>query len=797
MLAWLLMWPAGAGFAQQTLPDYDRARQFVPQNIEQQPFSYTIKPNYINNGTDFWYEFKTSDGTNWYLVEPARKSKQPLFDVDEMAAQLTVLTGDPYDGKHLPLKGLRLSERGDSVLFEVKTDQFVYNRKLNQLSKEAPGKKNGARDWGNVAPDKSLVIYGKNYDLYCVSLPDYEKLKANPNDSTVQETRLTTTGQKDFSFAMQERNVISDGGPQKTDSTKRTRAMGYWSPDSKYFVQTVTDQRPIKDLWVINSIAEPRPTLETYKYQLPGEPGATTHLYVFEPATKQQKLIKTEAFKDQTLSVVSGKSGRRDWSQMASENTWQGDKNRFYLSRMSRDMKRYDLCSYTFGDDSIVPVIQERLNTYIDTRPVAVTSDGNDLILWSERDGWAHLYRYDKNGNMKNRITKGAWHVDQIAAVDEAGKVIYFMANGKEADDTTPYYEHMYRVNFDGSGLQLLTPGDYFHLCHIDNKKQYIVDNYSRVNTVPEICLYDTNGKKVMHLETADMSSLFKLGYQFPEPFQAKAADGITDLYGIIYKPFDFDSTKVYPVINYVYPGPQQEGTYFRYIQMNPRTDRLAQAGFIVVACGHRGGHPSRSKWYHNYGYNNLRDYPMADHKTVIEQLCTQRPYMDVNKVGIHGHSGGGFMSTAAVLLYPDFFKVAVSCAGNHDNNIYNRGWSERHHGVTEKTNDQGETIFDIKVPVNQELAANLKGHLLLIHGDVDNNVHPANSTRVVNELIKAGKRFDMLYIPGKQHHFDDYNEYFYWKMVDYFSEHLKGESEKSIDIKGLQLGNWFQGYQD
>ena len=165
---------------------------------------------------------------------------------------------------------------------------------------------------------------------------------------------------------------------------------------------------------------------------------------------------------------------------------------------------------------------------------------------------------------MKNRITKGAWHVDQIAAIDEAAKVIYFMANGKEADDTTPYYEHMYRVNFDGSGLQLLTPGDYFHLCHIDNKKQYIVDNYSRVNTVPEICLYDTNGKKVMHLETADMSSLFKLGYQFPEPFQAKAADGITDLYGIIYKPFDFDSTKVYPVINYVYPGPQQEGTYFR-----------------------------------------------------------------------------------------------------------------------------------------------------------------------------------------------------------------------------------------
>jgi dipeptidyl aminopeptidase/acylaminoacyl peptidase len=300
-----------------------------------------------------------------------------------------------------------------------------------------------------------------------------------------------------------------------------------------------------------------------------------------------------------------------------------------------------------------------------------------------------------------------------------------------------------------------------------------------------------------MTLEESDFSQLLLAGYRFPEPFKVKAADGVTDLYGLMYKPFNFDSTKVYPIVDYVYPGPQQEGTYFRYIPMNPRTDRLAQAGFVVISVGHRGGHPARSKWYHNYGYGNLRDYPLADHKAAIEQLCDRHPYMDVNRVGIHGHSGGGFMSTAAMLVYPDFFKVAVSCAGNHDNNLYNHGWSEKHHGVKEITDSEGNTRFDVKVPANQDLAKNLKGHLLLIHAEIDNNVHPANTIVVANELIKAGKRFDMLIIPNQRHHFENYNEYFYWRMVDYFSEHLRGKRETGIDIKDLKLGNWFQGYQE
>ena len=461
---------------------------------------------------------------------------------------------------------------------------------------------------------------------------------------------------------------------------------------------------------------------------------------------------------------------------------WQGDNHRFFLTRSSRDLHRIDICSYTLGQDSIVPVIEERMNTYQETRPLFTFGNGKELVHWSERDGWAHLYLYNDKGELKNRITKGPWHVDGIVKVDEATRTIYFVANGREKGEH-PYHEHLYRVNADGSGLRQLTAGDYFHEVAVDDNCHYFVDNFSRVNTVPCADLMTADGRKVMTLQESDFSQLRAAGYQFPEIFTVKAADGVTDLYGVMYKPYNFDSTKVYPIVDYVYPGPQVEAVYYPFTRMSPRTDRLAQAGFIVISVGQRGGHPSRSKWYHNYGYGNMRDYPLADHKAAVEQLAARHPFIDIDRVGIHGHSGGGFMSTAAICQYPDFYKAAVSCAGNHDNRIYNRWWSETHHGVKEEVTEKGDTIFSYKIATNPEIVKNLKGHLLLIHGDIDNNVHPANSIRVVNALIKAGKRFDMLLLPGQRHGFGDMNEYFYWRLVDYFSEHLKGRKESSVDI--------------
>jgi dipeptidyl aminopeptidase/acylaminoacyl peptidase len=301
---------------------------------------------------------------------------------------------------------------------------------------------------------------------------------------------------------------------------------------------------------------------------------------------------------------------------------------------------------------------------------------------------------------------------------------------------------------------------------------------------VPASVLYNAEGKKVMDLETADLSSLMATGYKFPETFKVKADDGITDLYGVMYKPFDFDSTKKYPIIEYVYPGPQTEAVNKAFAKGMDRIDRLAQMGFVVVTIGNRGGHPARSKWYHNYGYGNLRDYGLADKKAAVEQLADRFKFIDIHRVGIHGHSGGGFMSTAAMLVYPNFFKVAVSSAGNHDNSVYNRWWSEQHHGVKEVIGDKGDTSFLYSIEKNPDLAKNLKGHLMLSHGDIDNNVHPSNTIRMANALIKANKRFDLVILPGQRHGYGDMTEYFFWRQADYFAEHLLGDKTSRTETE-------------
>jgi dipeptidyl aminopeptidase/acylaminoacyl peptidase len=287
-----------------------------------------------------------------------------------------------------------------------------------------------------------------------------------------------------------------------------------------------------------------------------------------------------------------------------------------------------------------------------------------------------------------------------------------------------------------------------------------------------------------MNLEDADLSALFDSGYKFPQPFKSKADDGITDLYGVMYKPFDFDDEKKYPLLEYVYPGPQTEAVNKSFsVRMN-RLDRMAQLGFVVITLGNRGGHPHRSKWYHNYGYGNLRDYGLADKKYVAERLADKYNFIDIDRVGIYGHSGGGFMSTAAILVYPDFFKVAYSQAGNHDNSMYNSWWSETHHGVKEEIDEKGIASYIYEIENNQSLAKNLKGKLFLVTGDMDNNVHPGATTRVVNALIKANKRFDMMILPTQRHGFGDMSEYNFWLRADHFSKHLLGIENYKVDMK-------------
>ncbi|MDF9830941.1 DPP IV N-terminal domain-containing protein [Parabacteroides sp. PF5-6] len=784
----------------ERLPGYTQAERFADGKLSTMLFSTSVDPHWFQKGNHFWYEYKTSEGNVWYVVDPTARTKRPLFDLDKLAAELTEIVKDPYTAQQLPIRKLEAQEDGRSFTFQITSSKdapkdttdkskkrekeiffFSYDYPTQKLTHLKDKKKDPEHpDWASVSPDGKTVVYAKDLNLYRMSREDYEKLKKDDKDSTVTEIQLTTMGVKDFGFG-QPRTLLN------TDTLcngKRRYAGGIvWSPDSRHFATTLTDSRAVKELWVIDVTANPRPTLESYKYQMPGEKESPIqHLYLFDLNNDTYKEINTAAFKDQTIQLARQPRLQKQRDMKDQPSCWLGDNNRFFLTRLSRDLHRVDICSYTLGEDTIRPVIEERMNTYIEVRPLAALAGGKELIHWSERDGWAHLYLYDDKGNLKKRLTSGAWHVDEIVKVDEARRIVYFTGNGKESGEN-PYYEHLYRVNLDGSGLQMVTPGDYFHTARIDDNAQFIVHNYSRVNTIPATDLLDATGRKVMDLEQSDFSQLFAAGYQFPEPFKVKAKDGITDLYGVMYKPFNFDSTKVYPIIDYVYPGPQVEGTNYPFTRMSVRTDRLAQAGFIVITVGNRGGHPSRSKWYHNYGYGNLRDYGLEDQKAAIIQLADKHKFIDINRVGIHGHSGGGFMSTAALMQLPDFFKVAVSCAGNHDNRIYNRWWSETHHGVKEEVNEKGDTTFVYSIKSNPELAKQLKGHLLLVHGEIDNNVHPGNTSRVVEALIRANKRFDMLMLPTQRHGFGDMDEYFYWRMVDYFSQHLLGEAEKSVDI--------------
>lgn len=780
-------------------PNYELAERFSAKRIGQMVFSTSVRPVWFRNGDKFLYAWKTSDGTQYYIADPKAGKTEPVFDMDKLAMQITEIMRDPFDAKHLPISNISIDPENDGILkFDIKstkektdttgkatgeklTYHFRYEIAGKKLTYDTADKKEKYPDWANVSPDGLTGVYMKNSNLFYMDTLNLRKAAEDPKDSTLVEHRITSDGYKDFCYG-----INNYSGNTETDTTKRVFPSELvWSPDSRHIAVMRWDMAPLKDFWVINSLTQPRPTLETYKYQMPGEPGPKGHLYVFSTSDWTSRQVKINAFKDQDLIMQPDVRTTDDQFDEFYGSRWLGDDNGFYLTRMSRDLKRMDICYVGVDSDSTRTVISERMNTYVESRQTRLLDGGRKMIHWSERNGWANLYLYNADGTLIRNLTEGAYHVDDVLAVNEKDGYVLFRACGKEKGEN-PYQMHVYRVSLQGGEPKMLDIPDMNIDAIASDDGKYFIANYSRVDYKPASALFDAAGKKVCDLGEADFSLLFAAGYKFPERFKVKAADGITDLYGAIYKPFDFDSTKVYPICDYVYPGPQVEANNISWSRGFTRTDRLAQLGFIVITVGNRGGHPDRSKWYHNYGYGNLRDYGLEDQKYAIQQLGARYSWIDLNRVGIHGHSGGGFMSTAAMLKYPDFFKAAVSCAGNHDNSIYNRWWSEQHHGITEKV-EAGDTTFVYSIETNPEIASNLKGHLMLVHGDIDNNVHPANTIRVVNALIRANKRFDMLILPGQRHGFGDMNEYFFWRMADYYCEWLMGSSKRDeVNIKEM-----------
>lgn len=813
--------------------NYELAARWAPYKLNDLIYSTTVRPRWIEGGSRFWYEWETSGGTEYRLVDMAQGRQTQIFDNDRIAAQLTEIVGDPYDAKHLPIESIRFID-SNTLQFDVTSSQdeekdegadttqvedeqdmqeqhggperpkkqvlhFEYrvdNQTLRQLEDyEAP---DNHPSWASVAPDGSVVVFAKDDDLWLMSGEDYAKIldarrgksgdeaDEAEEDVEVEEIQITEDGERYYSYASAYADYGDTDNEKAESAHDRKPASVVWAQDSKKFAVMREDNREVGDLWVIHSTGNERPELETYKYDMPGEEHVTQdEIWIFDVASREGvKVTEPEPWKDENLDIANARQFYYPDSEEPRRSLWLAPgSSELHYTRVSRDRHRTDVMVADAETGEARALFGDRMNTYMETRNPERLENG-DLIWWSERDGWAHLYRYSADGTLRNRLTQGPYSVRGVEAVSDDGWV-YFDATGHE-DGQNPYYSHLYRVRLDGSQMSLLTPGDYDHRVSMDESASWVVDNYSRVNTVPATTLRDARGNETASLAEADFSQLFAAGWKMPEPFTVKAADGVTDLYGVMYRPFDFDSTKVYPLVEYVYPGPQTEAVASSFSTSRYEVG-LAQFGFVVITVGNRGGHPARSKWYHNYGYGNLRDYGLADKKVAAEQLGDRHAYIDLDRVGIYGHSGGGFMSTAAMLVYPDFFDVAVSSSGNHTNDVYNRWWSETHHGVDEVVDDSGNVSFEYHIDTNPELAANLKGHLLLTTGDIDNNVHPANTIRMAEALIRANKRFDFFLFPGQRHGYGSMSDYWFWIRAEYFVKHLLGDDHWNADIIPLQ----------
>src|SRR5690606_37032969 len=617
----------GQSPAEPVQPNYSLAAQFSPERLKKMIFSTEVEPNWIEYGERFWYQYSSPNGKNWYIVDPVAKKKTALFDRAVMAARLTSIVGDPLDAKNLDLKNLQFIEEGKVLQFDVlsskdtlkskkeieklsnkkdtlkkKTFHFHYvldSRELREVTPEQIKKKRPS--WANFNPDTTKIFYAKNYNLYWMDHSNYLKALEDEKDSTIVEHQFTTDGEQYYAWGGDQYSTTTgDRKSLEEERNKRRPVRLNWSPDGQHFTLTRKDNRDYSALWVINHVAKGRTTLETYKYLMPGEADSTeVELYLFNAKTLVPKQIDVSRFKNQTLSLWTKDRSSQTHTGAYPINYWLGNADEFYLARSSRDLKRIDIVAVNLEGETRT-VVEERSNVYLDIKKPVFVNNGTEFIHWSQRDGWGHFYLYRTDGSFVRQLTQGAFHCDELARYDEASATFYFKANGKE-EQVDPYYTYYYSASLAGGEPKLLSPGDFDHQVQISESGKFFVDNFSRVNTVPKSYLYDHRGNVVMELEEANLENLFAAGYRFPEPFQVKAADGMTDLYGVMYKPYDFDSTKSYPLIEYVYPGPQTEAVNKSFGRSMDRIDRLAQMGFIVVSVGNRGGHPSRSKWYHTY----------------------------------------------------------------------------------------------------------------------------------------------------------------------------------------------------
>jgi dipeptidyl-peptidase-4 len=613
------------------------------------------------------------------------------------------------------------------------------------------------------SPDGRWEVYARDHNLYLL------------DKGTGEEHSLTKDGQPGYGY----------GSASFEEATTRLgdRAQAplvLFSPDSRKLVSYRLDRRRVGQFHVVQSVSGARSILHSYHMAIPGDQEiAQAELVLFDVQSGERRRLEAPHLPVQFRPPLDdGARYRKVW--------WNETGTRLYFVAEERGYKAVRLHVADVDTGQVRQLFEERADTYINLDLiVSVVGDGSEIIWSSERDGWNHLYLFDGDtGELKNRVTAGKWVVRTVTNVDCRGRWIYFIGSGREPG-RDPYLRHLYRVRFDGSGLELLTPEDADHTVVFSPTGRYFTDTYSKANTAPVSVLRSAGGSLVRRLETTDVESILATGWRFPEPFHAKADDGVTDIYGLILRPSNFDPHRRYPVIDDVYPGPQHTKV-FKSFSVTPLSALWAQStaelGFIVVLIDGRGT-PHRSRAFREASYGNMGDAGgLEDHIAVMRQLAARYPYMDLDRVGVYGHSGGGYATARALLKYPEFFKVGVAAAGNHDQRTYSAGWAERWQGYP-------PSMESYRLQANATLAENLKGKLLLVHGDMDDNVHVTNALQLADALIAANKDFDLLILPNRDHVFADVGRpqaarpreyayadpYFLRRRWDYFVEHLLG----------------------
>ncbi|MDH3732039.1 MAG: S9 family peptidase [Gemmatimonadota bacterium] len=730
--------------------DYARAEQFLFFNAPRLTSGTVVSPRWVS-GDRFWYRNQVFGGHEFVMVDPGARRRAPVFDHDRLAATLSVAADTSYEADRLPFDEFEFV--GTSTIRFHTVTHRRWDCDIQAYTCSGPDSIPKVTN-EIESPDGSLAAFSRDENLWV------------RDTSTDDERQLSTDGEAHFGYG-----VLPEGCCSEV--TMRRQGLDpppvvEWSPDGSRIATHRYDEREVKDFHLLEA-ATGRAILHSYKYALPGDSVVPTWtMHVFD-ATGAGGLA---ADMDPEVGYFAGADTA--WANAQ----WGAAGDRVYFSNHSRDFKTQTLYEMDAGTGAIREVIVETGPTYVETNQLTglppnwrVLDNGNEAIWFSERDGWGHLYLHDlATGQLKNRITSGSWLVLQLLEVDEAARLVYFTGLGREPG-TDPYFRHLYRASLDGGGVTRLTPEDANHDVSVSPDGRYFVDTYGTRSTAPVTVVRSTGGQPLMTVEEGDISPLLEAGWQPPVRFKAKGRDGITDVYGYLFLPPDRQEGVIYPVVDYVYPGPQIGPIRTPGFTAGPRGQghsyaELGFIGFVVDAIGT----PFRSKAFHDGYYANMGDNGIPDHISALKELALSYP-IDIDRVGIFGHSGGGFASTDAILRHPDFFKVAVSGAGNHDNRGYHFPWGEKYQGLLTE-NPDGTDSFDSQA--NQNLAANLKGKLLLHYGTLDDNVHPNMTILVAQELIKHNRDFDMLVFPNRNHGYAR-EPYLIRRTMDYFVEHLMG----------------------